>query len=166
MKEKYITARLELNVVNMTDDQFIIELVNTPGWIKFIGDRNIKTPEDAAAYIKKIVDNPNFTYWVVRLRDDNTSIGVISFIKREYLDHHDIGFAFLPQYQKNGYAYEAANAVLQNVLGNPAYPRVLATTLKDNVKSIHMLEKLGLIFEKEIVNGNDLLLVYGINATQ
>lgn len=150
----------------MTDDQFIIELVNTPGWIKFIGDRNIKTPEDAAAYIKKIVDNPNFTYWVVRLRDDNTSIGVISFIKREYLDHHDIGFAFLPQYQKNGYAYEAANAVLQNVLGNPAYPRVLATTLKDNVKSIHMLEKLGLIFEKEIVNGNDLLLVYGINATQ
>ncbi len=98
MKQNFKTKRLLLDIVSTTDWNFISELVNTEGWIEFIGDKNIHSKEDSIAYINKILDNPNFTYWVIRLRDTNIPIGVVSFIKRDYLKYYDIGFALLPSF--------------------------------------------------------------------
>lgn len=162
MESRYITERLVLDELCLNDTEFINELVNTQEWIKFIGDRNIKTEEDAINYIQKIMDNPNINYWVVKLKSENISIGIITFIKRDYLDHHDIGFAFLPKYAKNGYAYEASITVLNDAVNNKNHSKILATTVKENINSIKLLEKLGLSFEKEMENGKDLLMIYSV----
>ena len=108
----------------------------------------------------KIIAAPNIYYWVVRLKDENVPVGIISFIKRDYLENFDIGFAFLPEFNGQGYAYEAANEVLSVVRKNPEHPIVLATTIPRNLNSIKLLLKLGLHFEKEIETGNDQLHIY------
>jgi hypothetical protein len=100
---------------------------------------------------------------VVHLRETVTAIGIVTFIKRDYLEHFDIGFAFLPEHANNGYAYEAATAVLQDVMNDPYHKNILATTIKENKSSIKLLEKLGLSFEKEIQHGNDTLSVYAVS---
>jgi RimJ/RimL family protein N-acetyltransferase len=161
MQLHHSTPRLNLSPLTTTDARFIIQLVNTPGWLAFIGDRNVHNDDDALAYIKRITDNPNVIYWVVRQNETNDAIGVVTFIKREYLDHHDIGFAFLPQYAKQGFAYEAAMAVLADVMIETK--TVLATTVPENTSSIQLLEKMGLSYEREITDEGDNLLVYGIS---
>lgn len=166
MKKVYHTSRLRLTEISLIDAAFIKELVNTPGWIRFIGERNVKTDEDAVQYIKQIICSKQVKYWVVKITADNTAVGVISFIKRDYLPHHDIGFAFLPAYQHTGYAYEAAAVVLKDVWQHTKYPIVLATTLYDNVGSIRLLEKLGFHFAEQIqVQGKNLQL-YSIASPQ
>ncbi|MEK6783305.1 MAG: GNAT family N-acetyltransferase [Bacteroidota bacterium] len=100
MQNNYLTNRLLLTELNPDDQEIILELLNTPEWIKFIGDRNVKTKEDAREYIQKIIDNPKANYWVVRLRHLQVPIGIITFIKRDYLEHYDIGFAFFSKYAK------------------------------------------------------------------
>jgi RimJ/RimL family protein N-acetyltransferase len=164
MKKNYKTERLLLRELTLADAAFIFELVNTAGWIKFIGDRNVQTNEDAEQYIQKILNNPDVEYRVVTLQEEQTAIGVISFIKRTYLDHHDIGFAFLPAYAGRGYALEAANAVLNDMLTLREHTTILATTLIDNRSSIQLLKKLGFTFSKEIMNEEDILQLYAINS--
>jgi ribosomal-protein-alanine N-acetyltransferase len=154
------TERLFLNALATEDHDFIQELVNTEGWLRFIGDRNIHSREDAIAYIDKINGTQNLYYRVVHLKETGTPVGIITFIKRSYLDHFDIGFAFLPQYSGKGYAYEAAKEVLSVVNLQPAHSIVLAITMPANINSIKLLNKLGLHFEKEIEVGTDKLHVY------
>lgn len=160
MNDTFETERLVLTKVTLNDAPFIYELVNTPGWIKFIGERNVKTLEDAGKYIEKLLANPNITYLVVKLKTTGTPLGIISFIKRDYLDHHDIGFAFLPQHTNKGYAFEATKVVLNYAINELKMPAIVATTLKENTNSIRLLEKLGLRFEKKIVAEGEELLVY------
>jgi len=164
IKDTFETERLVLTKVTLTDASFIRELVNTPGWIKFIGERNVKTIEDAEKYIQKLLLNPNITYLVVKLKLVNTPLGIISFIKRDYLDHYDIGFAFLPQYTNKGYAFEAAKDVLTYALNDLKMPAIVATTLQENTNSIRLLEKLGLHFEKKIVAEKEELLLYSTGS--
>lgn len=159
MQNQITTARLQLTLLSLQDHNFIITLLNTEGWIKFIGQRNIRTKADAIAYINKIMSNPNIFYWVASTKENNSPIGIISFIKRAYLDHFDIGFALLPEYNGYGYAFEAAKEVLLMVSNNAFYP-VLATTIPQNIHSIKLLKKLGLHFEKEINVENEVLHVY------
>jgi RimJ/RimL family protein N-acetyltransferase len=163
MQSTYKTKRLLLRSLTAADAAFIFELVNTAGWIKFIGDRNVKNREDAGNYIQKIINNPDVEYRVVTLQDEQIAIGVISFIKRNYLQHHDIGFAFLPAFSGKGYAIEAANAVLTNMLKLKEHATILATTLTDNHSSIRLLKKLGFVFSKEIIHEQDTLQLYAIN---
>ncbi len=152
------TSRLVLSPLSETDAAFIFELLNTPLWIKFIGERNIKTMEDASAYIQKIIENPRVDYWTVKLKNEQTAIGVVTFMKRDYLEHYDIGFAFLPGYSKQGYAYEASKRLLDEAEAD--HTKIVATVLKENHNSIQLLEKLGLQFDKEIVVNNEPLLLY------
>jgi ribosomal-protein-alanine N-acetyltransferase len=152
------TSRLLLSPLSAADAAFMFELLNTPLWIKFIGDRHIKTIRDAAAYIQKIIDNPTADYWVVALKEQQTKVGVVTFMKRNYLEHYDIGFAFLPAYAKKGYAYEASKRLLDEV--SPHHQQILATVLKENGNSIQLLEKLGLQFDKEMVVNNEALFLY------
>jgi [ribosomal protein S5]-alanine N-acetyltransferase len=163
MQTNYKTERLLLRTLTPADAAFIFELVNTDGWIKFIGDRNVHNSEDAERYIQKILSNPDVNYLVVTLHDEKTAVGIVTLIKRNYLQHHDIGFAFLPTYAKQGYAFEAAAAVLADLLKSSQHQTILATTLKENVSSIQLLQKLGFSFSKEITNENDILQLYSIN---
>lgn len=158
------TERLSLDSLTLNDHTFIRALVNTEGWLRFIGDRHVRSEEDATAYIHKIQHNPTITYWVVRLRDTPTAIGIITFLKRAYLAHFDIGFAFFPEYMGQGYAYEAASEVLNVVRQQPEHAVVQATTVAENVSSKKLLEKLGLQFEQELAVDTQLLHVYSTAA--
>ncbi|MEO6232324.1 MAG: GNAT family N-acetyltransferase [Ferruginibacter sp.] len=160
MQNTFTTERLIINPLTVDDHAFIIELVNSKGWLRFIGNRYITNEAEAIEYIQKIIDNPDIDYWTVFLKNELIPIGVVTFIKREYLEHWDIGFALLPQFEKNGYAYEATNSLLESLKEDDIHNTILATTLKDNHGSIHLLEKLGLQFEKEILVKNDTLLLY------
>ncbi len=154
------TERLSLNALAIEDADFIQELVNTKGWLQFIGDRKIHSTEEAISYINKINSSQNVHYWIVRLKEAHAPIGIITLIKRDYLEHFDIGFAFLPRYNGKGYAYEAAKAVLSGVSMMPEHAIVLATTLPGNVSSIRLLTKLGMHFDREIEEGIEKLHVY------
>jgi [ribosomal protein S5]-alanine N-acetyltransferase len=155
------TDRLLIEPLTITDTSFILELVNTEGWLRFIGDRNVRSEADAETYIQRILQNQNICYWVVKLKDGIEKIGVISYIKRDYLEHKDIGFAFLPQFFNKGYAYEATSGILERVLREDKLTHILATTIPENTSSIRLLEKMGLSFEKEIQIEKDTLHVYG-----
>jgi RimJ/RimL family protein N-acetyltransferase len=159
-----ITDRLLLESISVNDYELILELVNSEGWLKFIGNRNIHTEAEAIAYIQKIIDSTSLHYWIVRLKSDHTGIGTVTFIKRDYLEHHDIGFAFLPAFFGMGYAQEATLAVLNSLIRMNHLPRILATTVPDNVASIKLLKKLGLSFENEIEVGDLRLSVYGAST--
>ena len=156
------TERLLLQPLSINDAAFILELVNTAGWLQFIGNRNVNNEKDAKSYIQNVLNNSNVTYWVVSTLNSKNPIGIITFIKRNYLPHHDIGFAFLPQYANNGYAFEAANTVLQSIVANKYYSTVLATTIPSNTSSIKLLHKLGFEFDKEIIMQGETLSIYSM----
>src|SRR5437870_3683417 len=98
------------------DAEFILQLLNEPSWLQFIGDRGVRTLDDARAYIIKgpveMYARLGFGFYVVELKVDRIPIGMCGLVKRDYLDDVDIGYALLPRYWAKGYAYEAASAVL------------------------------------------------------
>ena len=164
MQNNISTDRLLLDLLTEEDHEFIMQLVNSEGWIRFIGERNVHTKEDALAYAQKIMAMQNLFYWVVRMKEGNIPVGIISFLKRAYLDHYDIGFAFLPEYCGRGFAYEASKKIFDIALMHPEHQTILATTIPANTNSIKLLLRLGMHFEKEIEAGSDILHVYSNQA--
>jgi [ribosomal protein S5]-alanine N-acetyltransferase len=144
------TLRLNLTPIALPDKDFMLELLNTPDWLKFIGDRNVRNVAHAQTYIEEIIANEKKNYWVVKLVDSHTPIGVISLIKRDYLEFEDLGFAFLPNYYGQGYAYEASQAILNFAIQELQFPHIQAITDLDNLSSVKLLEKLGFQFIKQI----------------
>lgn len=166
MKTGYIleTPRLILREFNINDANFILELLNTKSWLKFIGNRQVKTLEDAENYIKKILidsyKNNGFGLWLIQLKENEKPIGMCGLVKREYLPNVDIGFALLPEYANLGYGFESAQATMLYAKNNLKISKVLAITDSTNISSIKLLNKIGLRFEKtiELSNENKLLL--------
>ena len=148
------TERLIIRKLNVDDAAFIFELVNDPDWLRFIGDRGVRTLEDAGKYILNgpmaMYERVGFGLYLVELKSNGTPIGMCGLIKREGLDDVDIGFAYLPQFRAQGYAYEAASAVLAYGRREFGLKRIVAITSVDNERSIQLLEKLGFAFEKLI----------------
>lgn len=146
------TDHLRLRHLTLEDAGFILELVNEPAWLRFIGDRGVRTLEDARNYILtgplESYQRFGFGLDVVELKADKSSIGICGLIKREALPDADIGFALLPRYWGNGYALEAASAVLAWGQGELGLHRIVALTNPDNERSIRVLEKLGMRFEQ------------------
>ena len=103
---------------------------------------------------------------MVRIQHQSVPIGIVSFVKRDYLEFFDVGFAFLPSHTKQGFAYEATAAFLQNLLGENSTPIILATTIKENANSIALLKKLGFQFDKQVEIENETLLVYSISTNK
>jgi [ribosomal protein S5]-alanine N-acetyltransferase len=163
MPPELISERLRLNRLGTSDAAFIFDLVNTDGWLRFIGDRNVRSLAEAEAYVDRMNTSENVTYWVVRKKHEESRLGVVTFMKRAYLDHFDIGFAFLPQYNGQGYAREAASEVLTAASKHPLHRVVHATTLPDNIRSIKLLSKLGLAFERELSVATEKLHLYTIH---
>lgn len=148
------TDRLIIRWLTVEDAAFILELVNDPSWLRFIGDRGVRTLEDARNYILKgpaeMYGRLGFGLYLVELKDEGVPIGTCGLIKRDSLKDVDIGFAFLPSFRGQGYAYEAASAVLaygKNTLG---LKRIVAIVSPGNERSIKLLEKLGLQFEQRL----------------
>ena len=146
------SERLNLRALCDADAAFILDLVNDPAWLRHIGDKGVRTLDDARAYI---TNGPaasharhGFGLDLVELKSDATPIGLCGLIKRDTLPDVDIGYAFLPQFRGAGYACEAVAAVIEHAQHVLALPRLAAIVSPDNHASIRVLEKLGLRFEK------------------
>lgn len=163
------TERLVLREVESCDADFILDLLNQPSFKKYIGDRGVRTVEQAREYIATRYTNSyqenGFGLYLVELKTVGTPIGVCGFVKRRELDDPDIGFALLPQFEKKGYAFEAADAVMRYGRETLGLLRVLAITSLDNESSGRLLEKVGLSFEEEIVIGDETLKLYRHHIT-
>lgn len=145
------TDRLRLRQLTLNDAPFIFELVNEPSFIENIGDRNVRSEEDAVRYIQNgpmaSYERYGYGLYKVELRETSTPIGICGPLKRETLEHPDIGFAFLPQFWGQGYALESSAAVMtysREVLG---LNNIAAITTPTNEPSIKLLEKLGFMFQ-------------------
>ena len=142
------TERLALRQFTTEDTAFILELLNEPSFLRYIGDKGVRTLDDALGYLLKgPIDSyarNGFGLWLVSLKQDGTPIGMCGLVKRDTLEHPDIGFAFLPRYWSRGYAFDAASAVLTWARGALRLPRILAVVQEDNASSIRLLQRLGL----------------------
>ncbi|MDQ1096754.1 MULTISPECIES: GNAT family N-acetyltransferase [Chryseobacterium] len=165
-RKEILTDRLIINELQAHDHLFILELVNSPGWLEFIGDRNIQTPDDAVDYIEKITGSPHIKYWTVRLKADDHPAGIITLIKRDYLEYYDIGFAFLPEYTGAGYSSEATRAVLETLPEEVLSDKIVAVTTEENSRSVRLLEKLKFTFESRVEADGKILLQYALNTDE
>lgn len=147
------TSRLDLRELDFGDAEFILELLNEAAFIRFIGDKGVRTLSEARDYIQQgPVDSyvrNGFGLYAACLRD-GTPIGICGLVKREGLNAPDVGFAFLSRYWSLGYAVESAAAVLAHARETLRIKRVVAITSPDNESSIAVLEKIGLKFERMI----------------
>ena len=148
------TERLALRRLSDADAEFVLELLNEPSFIHFIGDKGVRNLADARNYLqngpcKSYVEHGYGLYLTV-LKKDGARAGMCGLLKREELPDPDIGFAFLPAYRMQGYAAEAAAAVLQYAREQLGMSRIIAITAADNRNSIGLLQKIGLSFERMI----------------
>lgn len=140
-------SRIILQRFTLNDAPFLKELMNTPGWLQFIGDRQIDSIQKAADYItdKFFTHFNEFGYGPVKLclKDTEQPIGIITVVKRDYLPYPDIGFALLPEYEGKGYAFEGSKAIIEQLTKEFNFPELYAFTEIDNIKSITLIERLG-----------------------
>lgn len=148
------TERLVLRHLTPEDAEFILELLNEPDWIKYIGDRGIRTVEGAKEYV---LEGPMTMYaehgiglYLVELKEQAVPIGICGLLHRDFLKDVDLGFAILSKYWGKGYAYEAAKATLSYGAEELGYRRIVGFTSLDNVKSANLLQKLGMKDEGKI----------------
>ena len=148
------TERLSLRRMSLDDAEFIVELLNDAAFLRFVGDKGVRTTDDARRYILtgpiESYERHGFGLWLVELKGSETPIGMCGLLKRDTLSDVDIGFAFLPSYRSRGYALESAAAVMdygRKVLG---LKRIVAIANEDNAGSIRVLEKIGMSFDRMI----------------
>jgi RimJ/RimL family protein N-acetyltransferase len=147
---KLETERLYLRELELEDAPFILKLLNDPDWLRFIGDRDVRTLEDAREYIASVIsmyERVGHGLWLVVRKLDTEPLGICGLIARDTLPDLDVGLAFLPQFRRRGYAYEAASACLSYGRAELALPRIVAIATHDNVDSARLLERLGMQFE-------------------
>jgi len=148
------TPRLRVGWLDAGDCAFILELVNEPSWIRFIGDKGVKTQQDALRYIENgpmaMYKRRGFGLYIVELKDGREPIGICGLIKREGLDDVDLGFAFLPRFWRNGYAFESAAAVMAYGRTALGLRRIVAVLSRENHRSSKLLQRLGFSFERTV----------------
>jgi ribosomal-protein-alanine N-acetyltransferase len=166
------TSRLTLRRFTLDDASFILNLVNDPAWLEHIGDRNVRSVEDARAYIERgplaMYESVGYGMYVVTLKGSAEPIGTCGLIRRDGLDDTDIGFAFLPAYRGQGFALESAAAVLDHGSRTLGLRRIIAIVSPANARSIRLLEKIGLVFERPVrLDGDDEeILLYATPAPE
>jgi RimJ/RimL family protein N-acetyltransferase len=163
-----LTDRLLIRRLSIADAGFMLMLLNDPSWLRFIGDRGVRTLAAAENYLRQgpiaQYARLGFGFCAVEARDSAQLMGICGLTQRDYLSSPDIGFAFLPEYCGKGYACEAATAVLAHAWQELNLEQVLATARLDNLSSQRLLEKLGLGFERVIAHpdGDRELMLYAI----
>ena len=147
------TSRLVLRRLDASDAPFILELLNEPSFIRYIGDKGVRTIEDAVRYIDGQIasyDRFGFGLFLAALREPVSPIGICGLVRRDTLEDPDIGFAFMPAFWSRGLAFESAAAVVAHAARDLRIPRLIAIADADNARSIRLLEKLGLRFDRMI----------------
>lgn len=162
---KIETQRLVLRLPTLQDAAFIKELYNTPDFLKFVGDKKIKSEQDACEYISRNMlnmrDEKGVCLLVVERKVDASALGVCGLIKREQYDAYDIGYGFLPQSYGKGYGLESARAVVDYAKHQPDIDELIAITTSDNERSKKLLTQLGFTYikvESKLSPTIDLLL--------
>lgn len=164
--KSFETERLILKPTSEEDAPFVFELLNTPKWIQYIGDRNVHSVEDAKEYIKTRMQHQleklGYSNYTVIRKSDGVKLGICGLYDREGLEGIDIGFAFLPEHERNGYAFESANKLKRAGVEEFGISQIKAITTKDNIASQKLLERLGLQFKKTVLlpNEDEELLLY------
>lgn len=148
------TARLGLRELTSDDAPFVLALYTDPDFIANVGDRGVRTLEDARRYI---AEGPVLSYrqhgfglYLVSARDSGESLGMCGLLRRDWHPDVEIGFALLPSARRHGYALEAAAAVVQFARDSLRLERLVALTAPDNQRSIRVLERIGLRFERMV----------------
>ena len=153
------TDRLILRRLSLEDAQFIFRLLNEPSFLHYIGDKGVRTIDDARDYILQgplhSYERFGFGLYLTELKEGGIPIGICGLLKREALADVDIGFAFLPAFWKKGYAFESASAVLAYGRDVVGLDRIVAITSPNNSGSINVLRKIGLVFERMIKLSED-----------
>ncbi len=148
------TERVRLRRLTDDDAPFILELLNDPAWLRYIGDRGVRTPDDARNYIQKgaiaSYEKYGFGLWLAELKAGGTPIGICGLLRRETLPDVDLGFALLPAFRGQGYTLEAGRATLAHGRTILGLKRIVAVTAPGNEDSIRVLERLGLRFERMV----------------
>jgi RimJ/RimL family protein N-acetyltransferase len=164
------TARLTLRPFAPDDADFIVLLLNDPGWLRFIGDRKVRTTDDAREYLRNgaiaHAAKHGFALGAVQRSSDGALIGMCGLIRREGLDDVDLGYAFLPAFRGQGYAREAAAAWLACGFARFDLKRIVAITAPENAASGKVLEAIGMRFERRlrVVGHDEDSLMYAVDA--
>ena len=158
------TNRLILKEVQQKDASFIFEIMNSEGWIQFIGDRGIQSLNDAEKYIiNSIAKNYfdlGFGMYKVSLIETNQPIGLCGLVQRTYLKRPDLGFAILPSHGGKGYTYEASKSILRYANQKLGHSSILAITDQDNFACQKLLDKLGFVDQGIIHQNEENLMLY------
>ncbi|MBK9630839.1 MAG: GNAT family N-acetyltransferase [Saprospiraceae bacterium] len=160
------TERLWIKPTQLEDASFILELLNTPAWIENIGDRNIRTLEDARIYIlnkmQKQLERLGFSNYTIIRKTDNVKLGICGLYDREGLNDIDLGFAILPEFERKGYSFEAAMRLKDAAFKDFGLNTLAAITTKNNVSSQNLLTKLGFKLEgiTQLHKDDEELLLY------
>ncbi len=155
MNSKYQTERLIIRPTNTEDADFIFTLFNTPKWIENIGNRNIASTHHAKQYIETVMlgqfNQLGYSSYTIIKQSDNEKIGTVGLYDREGVDGIDFGFAFLPQFEGKGYAFESASKIKEVAVNKFKIKNLVAITRPSNTSSQKLLNKLGFSFKKDII---------------
>jgi len=158
------TERLALREFTADDADLVLRIVNEPSFLRYIGDRGVRNLDDARKYIAEgpVAGYARQGHGLMRVdrKSDGVSLGMCGLLKREGLPEPDIGFSFFPEYWSQGYALEAASAVMRHARETLRIGQILAITTGDNASSMRLLEKLGFRFERMIALGNEELRLF------
>jgi ribosomal-protein-alanine N-acetyltransferase len=145
------TERLSLREVELTDAPFMLELLNSPGFLENIGDRGVRDEDQARAYIEERVlgsyRDHGFGMWLAVQKADGAPVGLAGLVRREGLETPDVGYAFIQKVWGRGYAQEAAAAVLAHAQGPMGIPKLAAITTPENFASMAVLRKIGFTYQ-------------------
>ncbi len=164
--KSFETERLRIVPTTEIDASLIYELLNTPKWIEYIGDRNVHSVNDAKDYIQQKMlpqlERLGYSNYTVIRKSDGEKVGTCGLYDREGLEGIDIGFAFLPQFENKGYAFESVNKLLEVVIHDFKIKQISAITTNANIASQKLLTKIGLTFKEyvKIPNDEEELMLY------
>lgn len=158
------TPRLRLQELEAADAPLILRVLNTDGFLRHVGDRGVHDLAQAVAYVAA---GPRASYarhgyglWKVVLKESGEGVGICGLVRRDTLPAPDLGYAFLPGFEGRGLASEAGAAVLAHAVGTLGLERILAIVTADNVASVRVLEKAGMLAEGDIVMDGETLRLF------
>ena len=162
-----VTNRCIIRHLEDGDAAFVLHLANTPGWLRYIGDRNLKTVSDALTYIQNAYMSSyaanGYGMYMVESKVGNQPIGLCGLVKREEFDKPDLGFALDPAYEGQGYGFETSEAVLSFAKQNLGISSLLAFTTLDNTRSIALLKRLGFVYDRIVEYRGDEVMLFFYN---
>ncbi len=166
------TERLYIRPTLEVDAEFILEILNTPKFHQYIGDRKVRTTDDARAYIQTRMlpqlERLGYANYTLITKVDQQKVGTCGLFDREGLEGVDIGFAFLPQFERKGYAFEAAQRIKQAAFEDFGLTQICGITTRENTSSQRLLEKLGLACTGTtyLPDDDEELLLYTLNKPE